>query len=262
MGKVGNVGNSPRRLPMFPSFPIRQGDPLCLWEACDVGPTQLMARLLAAGCQLIPEGDQLRVRDPQKALTDELRALIRQSKPAILDLLRQGQSVATTVGGRPGKTWRPLAQPYDLAMTHPSSGRRRPPAPSRDLGQPPQAHASAPGDKPRVEPQAGDATLELPHDRVVQQFLERQPEVWKRDHIVIRFDRQVKAYLVRFAAPALDALCHYVATCRAFGSAAERDHYAATLKWLVNHGVPRLAHTPYRPGDAPEVLPDQLPLFD
>jgi hypothetical protein len=226
-----------------------------------VGPTQLMARLLAAGCQLIPEGEQLRVRDPQKALTDELRALIRQYKPAILDLLRQGQSVTTTAGGRPGKTWRPPAQPNALAMTHTSSGRR-PPAPSRDTGQPPQAHASEPAEKLRAEPQAGDATLELPHDRVVQQFLERQPEVWKRDHIVIRFDRQVKAYLVRFAAPALDALCHYVATCAAFGSAAERDHYAATLTWLVDHGVTRLAHTPYRPGDAPEVLPDQLLLFD
>jgi TubC N-terminal docking domain len=247
---------------MFPSFPIRQGYPLCLWEACDVGPTQLMARLLAAGCQLIPEGEQLRVRDPQKALTDELRALIRQSKPAILELLRQGQSVTTAAEGKPGKTRRPPAQPNDLAMTPTSSGRRRPPAASRDTGQPPQTQASEPAEKLRAEPQAGDATLELPFDRVVQQFLERQPEVWKRDHIVIRFDRQVKAYLVRFAAPALDALCHYVATCTAFGNAAERDHYAATLTWLIDHGVPRLAHTPYRPGDAPEVLPDQLPLFD
>jgi hypothetical protein len=226
-----------------------------------VGPDQIIARLRAAGCQLIPEGEQLRVRDPQKALTDELRALIRQDKPAILDRLRQEQSMATKAGGRSGKTWRPSAQPNDPALTHTSSGRR-PPVPSRDIGQPPHEHASEPADQLRVEPHAGDATLELPHDRVVQQFLERQTEDWKRDHLVFRFDRQAKTYLVGLTAPALDALLQYVATCTAFGSAAERDHYAATLKWLIDHGVPRLAHTPYRPGDAPEVLSDQLVLFD
>jgi hypothetical protein len=48
---------------------------------------QVLATLTAAGCQVYAEGDALHVRDPHKALTDELRQAIRQHKLAILALL-------------------------------------------------------------------------------------------------------------------------------------------------------------------------------
>jgi hypothetical protein len=71
----------------------------------------------------------------------------------------------------------------------------------------------------------------------------------------------VKTYLVGLTAPALQALLQYVATTTILMSAADRDHYAATIKWLIDHGVSQLAQAPYEPAHAPEVLPNQLPLF-
>jgi hypothetical protein len=81
-----------------------------------------------------------------------------------------------------------------------------------------------------------DGGLELPFDRVVEQFIEQQTEVWKQAHLVCRYDQQ-RGYVVGFTAAALDTLVEYVATCTVFGSASERDHYAATLKWVVDHHV-------------------------
>lgn len=48
---------------------------------------ELLTMLTAAGCRLIPEGEQLRVQDPQHALTDELRQAIRQHKQELLTLV-------------------------------------------------------------------------------------------------------------------------------------------------------------------------------
>jgi len=49
----------------------------------------LFVHLTAAGCQLIPEGEHLRVQDPQHALTNDVRQAIRQHKAALLALLTQ-----------------------------------------------------------------------------------------------------------------------------------------------------------------------------
>ncbi len=48
---------------------------------------KVLSELTSAGCQVHVEGDALHVRDPHKALTDELRQAIRQHKLAILALL-------------------------------------------------------------------------------------------------------------------------------------------------------------------------------
>jgi len=58
-------------------------------------PTQVIDLLIAAGCQLIPDGSQLRVRDPQRFLTDEVRYYLRRHKTAILRLLCADQPVGT-----------------------------------------------------------------------------------------------------------------------------------------------------------------------
>jgi hypothetical protein len=79
-----------------------------------------------------------------------------------------------------------------------------------------------------------EVSVELPFDRVVQQFLEQQSEEWKQTHLVCRYDRQ-HGYVVGFTAEALDTVLQYVATSAVFGSEAERDHYAATLRWVVDH---------------------------
>jgi hypothetical protein len=107
-----------------------------------------------------------------------------------------------------------------------------------------------------------DLTVELVEDRVVQQFLEAQPEAWKRDHIIIRYDRQVKTYLAGFTAPALEALFRHVATSPVFGSEAERHHYSSGLRWRANHGVTQVSFKPFQALNVPEVLPGQLRLFD
>ena len=48
---------------------------------------EVLTALAAVGCQVHAEGDALHVRDPQRALTDDLRQSIRQHKLAILALL-------------------------------------------------------------------------------------------------------------------------------------------------------------------------------
>ena len=54
-----------------------------------MNPLDLFLHLCAAGCQLIRQGDTLRVHDPQHVLTDDLRQAIRQHKAALLGLLAQ-----------------------------------------------------------------------------------------------------------------------------------------------------------------------------
>jgi hypothetical protein len=53
-----------------------------------MAPTELIQRLTSAGCQVRIDGESLRVRDPEHALTDELRDAIRQHKAELLQLLR------------------------------------------------------------------------------------------------------------------------------------------------------------------------------
>jgi hypothetical protein len=107
----------------------------------------------------------------------------------------------------------------------------------------------------------GDVRLELPLDRVVQQFIEQQTEEWKRAHLVCRYDRH-HGYIVGFTAPALDTLVQYMATQDVFGSEAERNHYASDLRWRVNHGVAQVPFKPFQATNVPDVLPGQLRLFD
>jgi hypothetical protein len=47
-------------------------------------PGELVTALHTVGCRLIPEGEHLRVQDPQHALTGDLRQAIRQHKAALL----------------------------------------------------------------------------------------------------------------------------------------------------------------------------------
>jgi hypothetical protein len=48
---------------------------------------QVLTTLTAAGCQIHADGDALHIRDPYKALTNDLRQAIRQHKLAILVVL-------------------------------------------------------------------------------------------------------------------------------------------------------------------------------
>jgi hypothetical protein len=106
----------------------------------------------------------------------------------------------------------------------------------------------------------GDVRLELPLDRVVQQFIVQQIEEWRRAHLVCRYDGH-HGYVVAFTAPALDTLVQYVATQAVFGSEAERNHYASDLQWRVNHGVAQVSFKPFQATNVPDVLPGQLSLF-
>lgn len=59
---------------------------------------QLFQTLTAGGCRLLQDGGQLRIQDPQHALTDDLRQAIRTHKTGLLALLTQTAPVhdATT----------------------------------------------------------------------------------------------------------------------------------------------------------------------
>ena len=60
-------------------------------------PVELVTALTAAGCWLIREGEQLRLKDPQHALTNDLRQAIREHKQALLALLSQPMLAAAPV---------------------------------------------------------------------------------------------------------------------------------------------------------------------
>ncbi len=53
-------------------------------------PAALLQKLREAGCEIVPDGDRLRVRYPAGALTDDLREAIRQYKAELLHLLSVG----------------------------------------------------------------------------------------------------------------------------------------------------------------------------
>jgi hypothetical protein len=82
-------------------------------------PVKLIIALHTVGCQLIPEGEHLRVQDPQHALTDDLRQAIREHKVALLGLLA------------------PPAPANDAAALEPSAHQERvSPAPPPYAGSP------------------------------------------------------------------------------------------------------------------------------
>ena len=62
---------------------------------------ELFTALTATGCRLMPDGERLRIQDPQQALTDPLRQAIRQQKAALLALLTQDASQAPSVDQPP-----------------------------------------------------------------------------------------------------------------------------------------------------------------
>jgi hypothetical protein len=78
--------------------------------------------------------------------------------------------------------------------------------------------------------------LEMPIDHVIREFIEAQPEAWKRDNLVCRDDRQ-HGYVVAFTAAALDTLVQDVATYTSFETEAERDHDAASVRWRIDREV-------------------------
>ena len=51
--------------------------------------SELLSFLISEGCRLVPDGDALRVRDPNKVLNDPLREAIRTHKPRLLEELRR-----------------------------------------------------------------------------------------------------------------------------------------------------------------------------
>jgi hypothetical protein len=53
-----------------------------------MSPIELIQELAAASCKLRVYGEQLIVRDPERALTDDLREAIRHHKAELLTLLR------------------------------------------------------------------------------------------------------------------------------------------------------------------------------
>lgn len=58
---------------------------------------QLFQTLTARGCRLLQDGEQLRIQDPQHALTDDLRQTIRQHKATLLNLLEDFEERAALI---------------------------------------------------------------------------------------------------------------------------------------------------------------------
>jgi hypothetical protein len=87
-----------------------------------------------------------------------------------------------------------------------------------------------------------DIQLAMPMDHVITPFVEAQPEAWKRAHVMCRYDQR-HGYVVGLTVAALDTLVEYVATYTGFGSEAERDHYAAFLRWRKSPGRPTASST-------------------
>ena len=200
--------------------------------------------LHALGYEIHGRGDQLHLRwlgegEPSRALVVPLLLELKRRKAEVLAALIKTHPIEAgpeQPGSRPG----PAADNPDAGV--PSVQRTRP------------IEASG-----RTR---GDVTLELPRDLVVEHFLAQQPDEWKRDHLALRFDRGLKAYVVGFTAPALYVLREFVATSATFETAAARDHYAAFLQWRMDQGVAQLTFKPFQTPNVPEVLPGQLSLFD
>jgi hypothetical protein len=89
---------------------------------------ELVTALHMVGCQLIPEGEHLRVQDPQHALTDDLRQAIREHKAALLACLTQSAPANNAA------TTEPCPQEPCTHQAHPLSSP--PPYPGSPLGAP------------------------------------------------------------------------------------------------------------------------------
>jgi len=47
----------------------------------------LIETLADQGCRIWVAGDKLRISDPEQVMTDELRQMIREHKPALLEMV-------------------------------------------------------------------------------------------------------------------------------------------------------------------------------
>ena len=61
-------------------------------------PANLLSMLRQGGCRLISDGQTLRVHDPQRTLTDELRQAIREFKSELLTLLTEAKTPVPAAG--------------------------------------------------------------------------------------------------------------------------------------------------------------------
>ena len=71
------------------SYPGHTRKALDNWYA-ELTAKEVLISLRALGCGLYMDGDILRVRDPQKVLTDRLRQAIRTHKPELVWLIGPG----------------------------------------------------------------------------------------------------------------------------------------------------------------------------
>jgi len=71
------------------SYPEHTRKALDSWYA-ELTAKEVLISLRALGCALYMDGDILRVRDPQKVLTDRLRQAIRTHKPELVWLIGPG----------------------------------------------------------------------------------------------------------------------------------------------------------------------------
>src|SRR5262249_55245000 len=71
------------------SYPEHTRKALDNWYA-ELTAKEVLISLRALGCALYMDGDILRVRDPQKVLTDRLRQAIRTHKPELVWLVGPG----------------------------------------------------------------------------------------------------------------------------------------------------------------------------
>ncbi len=62
---------------------------------------QLFQTLTAGGCRLLRDGGQLRIQDPRRLLTDDLRQAIRTHKATLLRLLSQPTPANDTAATAP-----------------------------------------------------------------------------------------------------------------------------------------------------------------
>ena len=91
-----------------------------------MGVDELVTALTAAGCQLRREGEQLRIKDPQHALTDDLRQAIREHKAALLVMLAQPTPAPERPSPAPSTPTIPiLEERWDLPPCRQCGGRVR-----------------------------------------------------------------------------------------------------------------------------------------
>lgn len=83
-----------------------------------MGALALLQKLREIGCELRPEGDQVRVRYPAGVMTDELRAAIREHKAALIALLSRGEAGQEEVQSSPAPT-----VPADRILSAPPLGQ-------------------------------------------------------------------------------------------------------------------------------------------